>query len=65
MFTIKKFVEFLSVRRISNGFPVVSDAPAEVMLTLVAAAVVPRPICFALTPPVPVVAFAPDAFEVV
>lgn len=63
--TTKKLVEFLSDNLRSNGFPVVSAAPAEVMLTDVAPVVTPRPICLAFTPPVPAAPFPADAEDVV
>ena len=46
---------------ISNGLPVDCDAPCAVMLMLMALVFTPRPICLALTPPVPVAALAPLA----
>jgi hypothetical protein len=61
LFTIKKLLVFVSVIFKSKGNPVVSDAPADVMLNAVEPVVTPRPICLALIPPVPASEFAPDA----
>ena len=60
---IKKFVELESTNLISNALPVLSEAPADVMLIFVEPVATPRPICFALVPPV--VSVAPDAACVV
>ncbi len=65
VFTIKKFVVDISESRMSKPRPVVSAAPAESMLMFVAPMEVPRPICFALIPPTPVAALAPEALAVV
>ena len=58
-------MEFLSESLRSNGRPVVSAAPPFVILTDVAPVVTPRPICFALTPPIPVAPFPDEADDVV
>ena len=63
--TIKKFVEFVSVSFKSKGFPVGSEAPALVILTVVDPAATPRPICFGLTPPFPVAPPPEEAVAVV
>ena len=63
--TIKKFVVWLSLSFKSNGFPVVSEEPAPVILIMVDAVLTPRPTCLALTPPVPVDASPPDAVDIV
>ena len=63
--TIRKLVDWLSVSFRSNGFPVVSAAPAEVILIDVEPVVTPSPTCFALIPPIPAAAFQPDALDVV
>ena len=58
---MKKFVALPSASLISSASPVDCAEPPFVMEIFVAPVVTPRPICFALTPPV--VAVAPDAFE--
>ena len=50
---------------ISKGFPVDWAEPWVVTATEIAPVLTPRPICFALVPPVPVVALGPEADWVV
>ena len=49
------------VIRISNGLLVVSAEPGSVIFVLMDAILTPKPTCFGLTPPIPVLAFGPDA----
>ena len=49
----------------SRAPPVVCVAPAALILVVVDPKATPRPICFALIPPVPVKALAPEALCVV